>query len=415
MIKNPREVKRFFNHLRFVLEQIEGQVCFSDLFALSIIATKATPLYEHIKKNPEAYIGCRLSNDDFDIEETEDILKPFAKEREKQLDNYGANDHKLINGLLGEIFPLVESNNFSIYGSHNADAAGRISAPQRLHIALHYTTPAGYISDQDILKFIAGDIDRNEFFERVLKEEADERFFEMMTNYSAKCKENSFDILVCIYDAFLKSEKLKISLENNFSFMSLDPYRQMRWLTDRIITENKGKYELIKRLVSRKENAPLGAAVLYTVRKKIKVKSHDEPWISEEQLNNLEEIFQGTAIKALSEKLFIDNHLESEIFYELERSSKDKAVKFISDILNNENGVIRVAEIIRNSGSDSINGPYVKIEEEIFSDVIDFADLREKACKVDTQDLPIDIQAVIKSILDGKKYYLRDGRQAVNW
>ncbi|WP_446011954.1 KAP family P-loop NTPase fold protein [Candidatus Electrothrix sp.] len=74
LIKNPREVKRFFNHLRFVLEQIEGQVCFSDLFALSIIATKATPLYEHIKKNPEAYIGCRLSNDDFDIEETEDIL-----------------------------------------------------------------------------------------------------------------------------------------------------------------------------------------------------------------------------------------------------------------------------------------------------------------------------------------------------
>ena len=37
LIKNPRELKRFFNHLRFVLEQVEGQVCFSDLFSLSII------------------------------------------------------------------------------------------------------------------------------------------------------------------------------------------------------------------------------------------------------------------------------------------------------------------------------------------------------------------------------------------
>ena len=284
-----------------------------------------------------------------------------------------------------------------------------------MHIALHYTTPTGYISDQDILKFIAGDIDRNEFLERVLKEEADERFFEMMSNYSTKCKENSFDILTSIYDAFFKSEKLKISLENNFSFMSFDPYQQMRWLTDSIVTENEEKYELIRRLVSRKENAPLGGYLLYTVRKKINEKRHNEPWISKEQLNELEESFQDAAINAFSEKLFVDNHLESEIFYELKRSSKDKTAKFMADSLNENNGVIRVAEIIKSSGNNSTNGPFVHIDEKSFSDVIDFVDLREKARKVDTQDLPIDIQAVIKSILDGKKYYLRDGSQAGNW
>lgn len=415
LMRNPRELKRFFNHLRFVFEQIEGQVCFADIFALSIIATKATPLYEHIKKNPEAYMGRHFSNNGLSTEKKEDIIESFAEEREKQLTHYGENDSKLINGLLGEIFPLVESNNFSIYGAHNADAAGRISAPQRLHIALHYITPTGYISDQDILKFIAGDIDRQEFLERVFKENADERFFEMMTNYSAKCKENSFDILTSIYDAFLKSEKLKRSLESNFSFMSFDLYQQMRWLTDSIITENKEKYELIKSLVSRKENAPLGGYVLYTIRKKINEKHHNEPWISEEQLNELEESFQKAAIDALSDKLFIDNHLESEIFYELKRSSKDKTAKFMADSLNEKNGVIRVAEIIKNSGTDSSNGPYVQIDEETFSDVIDLAALREKAGKVTTEDLPIDLQAVIKSILDGKKYYLRDGRQEGNW
>ncbi len=115
LIKNPRELKRFFNHLRFVFEQIEGQVCFSDLFALSIIATKATPLYEHIKKNPEAYIGCRLSNDGLSTDKTEDIIESFAEEREGQLRHYGENDRQLINGLLGEIFPLVKSDSFSVY------------------------------------------------------------------------------------------------------------------------------------------------------------------------------------------------------------------------------------------------------------------------------------------------------------
>lgn len=75
IIKNPRDLKRLFNHLRFVLEQVEGQVCFADLFALSIIATKASEVYEHIKKTPEAYIGCRFNNDGMFMEKAEDIIK----------------------------------------------------------------------------------------------------------------------------------------------------------------------------------------------------------------------------------------------------------------------------------------------------------------------------------------------------
>lgn len=75
LIKNPRELKRFFNHLRFVLEQVEGQVCFSDLFSLSIIATKANSVYEHIKKVPEAYIGRRFSNDGLMIDTPSDVVE----------------------------------------------------------------------------------------------------------------------------------------------------------------------------------------------------------------------------------------------------------------------------------------------------------------------------------------------------
>ncbi|MGE6113780.1 hypothetical protein ACLHZ0_18590, partial [Aeromonas salmonicida] len=103
------------------------------------------------------------------------------------------------------------------------------------------------------------------------------------------------------------------------------------------------------------------------------------------------------------------------IFYELKRSSKDKASEFINATLNCENGTIRVAEIIGNSGSDSTNGPFVHIEGKTFSDVIDLENIKEKAKKIDISSQPVHIQAVLKSIIDGKKYYLRDGTLDERW
>lgn len=415
LIKNPRELKRFFNHLRFVLEQVEGQVCFSDLFSLSIIATKANSVYEHVKKTPEAYIGKRFSNDGLMMDKPEEVVKSFNEERSQILKAFSERDRKLLEGVLGDTFPLIDSGGYSHYGVSDADAAGRVSAPQRLHVAFHYKTPTGYFSDQEILDFIAGNIDRDEFLSRAVSEDADDRFFEMMTNYAKECRGNSFDILISIYNALLNSEKLISSLESNYGFMSKDLYRQMNWLTNKVISESDDKYTLIKNLVVREKSAPLAADVLYKIRGQIHGESYDEPWVSEEQLAELEVDYQKMAIKSLSDRTHINNHLESHIFYELKRSSKDKTSEFMHAVMSSENGIIRVAEIIGNSGSDSTNGPYVQIDEQTFGDVIDLDNLREQAEKLDVTNQPIHIKAVLKSILDGKKYYLRDGELGERW
>ena len=415
IVKNPRELKRFFNHLRFVLEQVEGQVCFSDLFSLSIIATKANSVYEHVKKTPEAYIGKRFSNDGLMMDTPEEVVKSFNEERSQILKAFSERDRKLLEGLLGHTFPLLNSDGYSHYGVSDTDAAGRVSAPQRLHVAFHYKTPTGYFSDQEILDFIAGNIDRDEFLSRALSEDADDRFFEMMTNYAKECRGNSLDILISIYNAFLNSEKLISSIESNYGFMSKDLYLQMKWLTNKVISESDDKYTLIKNLVQREESAPLAADVLYKIRGQIHGENYDEPWISEEQLDEFEVDYQNMAIKSLSNKTHINNHLESRIFYELKRSSKDKTSEFMDTVLSSENGAIRVAEIIGNSGSDSTNGPYVRIDEETFGDVIDLENLRKQAEKIAITNQPIHIQAALKSILDGKKYYLRDGELGERW
>ncbi|MFM5867414.1 KAP family P-loop NTPase fold protein [Aeromonas caviae] len=415
LIKNPRELKRCFNHLRFILEQIEGQVCFADLFSLSIIATKANSIYEHIKCTPEAYIGKRFENDGLMIEKASDVVKKFEGDRNNLLGSFNSSDRALISGLISDIFPLLNSNGYSHYSVSDGDAAGRVSSPQRLYVAFHYKTPIGHISDKNILEFINGEVDRISFINELLKENADERFFEMMTNYSSRCKENSFDILTSIYDCFLNSDKLKIALESNYGFLSKDIYRQINWLTNKIISDYDDKYSLIKRIIERESSAPLGGDLLYKVRGQCHGEYNETKWVNETELKELEEIFQSVAIHALSNKIFIKSHLEPHIFFELKRSSKLKAAHYIIDVLNYDGGIIRVAEIIGHSGTDSSNGPFVQIEKDDLHDIVNLDELKEHARKVNLETQPIHIQAVIKSILDGKKYYLRDGSFGGRW
>lgn len=415
IIRNPRELKRLFNHLRFILQQIQGEVCFGDIFALSILATKASPVYEHIKKIPEAYIGCRFTGNYLMMEKPEDIVKSFTEKRKEQLDKVSQSDHLLISGLISEIFPLIDSDDFSPYGVDDNDMAGRVSAPQRLHVALHYKTPMGYISDQEIVDFIKDNVNRYRFLEDTINNDAVERFFEMMTNYSSECKEDSANILISIYDSQLKSEELKRSLEGNYDFVRNDPYIKMVWLTNKIISDYDKKYELINTLICRHENAPLSVDILRKIRGQIQDDKINTPWVNEKQIDDLEESFQKVAISVLSERSFHDNHLESHIFFELKHSSKQKTIDFIRRILDSDNGVIRVSEIIGNTGTDSTNGPYTQIDEKTYSEVIDMDLLRIKAQEVIDRNLPIHIEAVLNSILDGKKYYLRDGKQGESW
>ena len=58
---------------------------------------------------------------------------------------------------------------------------------------------------------------------------------------------------------------------------------------------------------------------------------------------------------------------------------------------------------------------YVKVDDGTLSDIIELATLKEYVSSIDLLNHPTHIQAVFKSILDGKRYYLRDGTEASDW
>lgn len=62
----------------------------------------------------------------------------------------------------------------------------------------------------------------------------------------------------------------------------------------------------------------------------------------------------------------MNSNLEPHIFYALKASSNDKASAFISNLFGTSEGVLRISELIGESGRDSTNGPYVQIKDNDF-------------------------------------------------
>ena len=335
LIANPRDLKRIFNHLKFALAQVEGQVCFTDLFALSILSVKAGSIYEHIKKYPEAYIGRRFVNDGPLLKSAEETVESFNDERKAILDSFSEGDRRLIKAIICDLFPLVQGDDLTLFQASDADAEGRVSATQRLHIALHYRTPLGYISDQDILKFISGSVERQNFIEDFINEDAIDRFFELMNIYVHHCKDESLGIIESILDSFQSSATLNKMSQNRFNGLSANPYQQLEWLTTKIIKDNKGNLDLIKSLVGRHQSTPISALVIREIRN-----TNDSFSINDEEKQDLESIYIDNALNALEKGLFKASKQETKIFHELMYTSSDATFSLTSRFLENEGGEV---------------------------------------------------------------------------
>lgn len=410
LVKTPRELKRFFNHLRFTVSQIQGQVAFSDLFGLSLIAIKANRLYEHIKSTPEAYIGKSLLVEGLELISAEDNVKLYEDDRANILSDFDKKSQVIIIDLLRYLFPLLDENSLiSTKWKREDDAVGRISVPQRLYTALHYDTPLGFISDGDILNFIKGEVERREFVESVFSNDLINRFFELVRNYIGEFGENSFEILVPIYDLALNSELMKIGQESNYGFLRIDLYRELRWLTEQALEHEEDQKTLVRKLVTRTENVVISAFIIDLVRIKINDEiTRDRFWGDSEFLEEISSKYIQVAIEALRQKLFFPVHLELNIFSTLYRCSVADAKKFIDELLVNERGLVRFAEIVAYNGRDSSNGPYAKIDENSFEGAIELERLKSLVESVEIEEYPMPVQAVFKSILDGEEYYVRD-------
>jgi hypothetical protein len=418
LIRTPRELKRIFNNLRFVLAQTEGMVSFTDLFCLSVISIKAQHIYQSLKDSPEMYVG-RSFDEDYSFEKAEDVVKKNNEKVDQLLKACISRDKNFIEGLVKELFPLLDDSGYSSHGKEY-DRSGRVASEKRLYIALHYQIPTGFAADTDIREYINGIIDREDYLRKAIKENFVERFFDLITQNIDNIDQSQIvGILSSLYNVFLHSEYLA-SFENAVhGFFGFEPFRNLIWVTNKLVEKAEDKFPLLEQLMQNPFYLPVTADILRRLMiQHGELKSDDprlkeEKWVEAEQYIQIKEKWSQVAINELLEGILLDSVHASHVYFVLYRVSEEGIKNLFDTWLNQDEGVKKIAKLIGRCGSDSTNGPYTQIDETMMSNLLNYQKLKER---VDAElssgkELTTYLKAVYMSIKTGEKYYLNDAKK----
>ncbi|KYN85199.1 hypothetical protein ATY35_03965 [Vibrio cidicii] len=416
LIRSPRELKRTFNHLRFVLSQTEGNVCFTDLYCLSVLAIKAQEIYHSLKESPEYYVG-RKFDDSIAFDKREEVVEKNKDKRNSIIARAIEKDVVYLKGILKELFPLLEGSGYSMYGS-DYDQCGRVASEKRLYIALHYQIPTGFASDVEIGSFLNGLINREEYLRRAISEGFVERLFELLHhNIEKASQENAALSLKAIYTVFFDSPYLKSFEDTVHGFFGFEPYRNIMWLTFAFIKVLDEKDQFLFDLLQNPKFLPITADIsrrLLVQLGRIETddpRLKDEQWLSPEKGEEYLKRWSDMVVSQLLDGGLTDSIHASHIYFVFYRVSKDKTKQVFSQWINEELGIEKIAKVVGRCGSDSTNGPYAEISEDILSEQLDYQRLKELADEElsnTNQTLSNYLKAVYTSILTGEKYYLND-------
>lgn len=415
LVRSPRELKRIFNHLRFVLRQAEGKICFSDVYALSALAIKAPNVYQHIKETPAAYIG-RHFDEQLEIEKPAEIVKKYAQARETKINACREKDRGFIQGVIKELFPLVGGGGYG-QGESRYDELGRVAGSKRLYVAMHYQVPTGYAADTDVVAFLNGEHDRVAYIQRSIDEGFVERLFELLSQNADKITDaNILPVLEALYDVYLPSEYLKKQEEALFGFFGFELFRGLRWLTFNLISKANDKEALIRRLIGIERYVFITADVIRKLMVQFgeeetrEPREREEKWLTEDAYREVKAVWVEVVIRGVTAGWLLNSVLASHVFFALKRADLQKTRELMAQLMAGEQPVERFARLVGRSGFDSTNGPYVQIERKYFEELLDF-DALVAAAKRELErekELPNDLKAVYLSIVTGERHYLKD-------
>ncbi len=415
LVRTPRELKRIFNNLRFVLAQTEGMVSFTDLFCLSVISIKAQNVYQSFKNSPEMYVG-RSFDTGYSFEKEEEVVKKYKEKRETLLNQCADRDKVYIEGLLKELFPLLDESS----SGEEYDRLGRVASEKRLYIALHYQVPTGFAADTDIRDYISGNIDREEYLNRAIRDNFVDRFFDLIyQNINNVSSAQVLGILSSLYKVFLHSEYLT-SLENAAQgFFGFEPFRNIIWVTNKLIDKSDDKLSLITDLVNNQNYLPVTADILRRLMIQNKELEADDPrqlkkkWLEDSDYSTVKNNWSQVAISELENGTLLNSVYASHVFYVLYRVAEDRVRELFNGWLNQSDGVEKIAKLIGRSGSDSTNGPYAQIDETTISKLLNLKTLKEKASAElsSGKELSNYLKAVYLNISTGDKYYLNNAEK----
>jgi hypothetical protein len=417
LLRTPREVKRVFNRLRFVEPSLRQNVCFTDIFALEVLAIKAPYVYEHIRSRPWAYHG-REPDYKFGLNKPEEVVERHEDERVSVLNTISEEDLPYIRELTHMLFPMI-GNRFD-GESTEVDyhyAKGRVASPDRLVLALTFGLPSGEIPSELISRFLSGKDDRHAIIEGLSTDEKTERFVELLLKtirHNQPSDPPHFILSIATLSALPAIARLE---EKPRDMLESGPFRQLWWVARAVLEQMSAEDKLaaLVTLAKDPDYLSLAAHALSFCLRQHQASAEegpavkDEPWLTAPQLALLKDCWLKSATKATKQGVLLDAGDKTRVLFTLLAVNPGKAKEMIKSLLKQDVNLDKLAKTIGRTGQDSVKGEYSKIKSDTL-DVLGGVDAVRKRVKERLQS-PVEeiaLSAIYNSILTGEGYYLID-------
>jgi hypothetical protein len=409
LLRSPRDIKRVSNHLKVVLAMIPDEVCISDLYALSVLATKAPNVYELIKSNPEYFIGLRFL-DGVSLESPKDMVKNNVDSVLEVINTGNSIDAQLIRKLLDKLFPLFRENG-PVMRSEEYDRLGQVAKKERLYTALHLRVPTMLISEGEInvLLHEGEGVYQNSI--SLFDSERIERFTDLIENHTDDFSRVP-DNFVRILEAFLASS---YGINSEYE---IDPFGNVFSTLVRcmlkVIDKSEDRENLISSILEHKKIQPFSARLLSILLQQNGRSERSSGLFSQSSWVgslNFDDLIESWVADACNE---IDSHsvdslpYVSYVFYLLHTLKHGAFVDLIGDWIDEER-IVDLAYLMGRSRIDSHNGVYSEIKWELFEDIVNQGELVVLAEKhLENVDYDNVVKAFCMAVVNGEKVYHKD-------
>ncbi len=415
IVRTPRELKRIFNRLRFVEPALRMNVCFSDTYALEVLAIKAPHVYEHIRSAPWAYNG-EEPQTEYSLESPEEVIKKYEDDRRKVLETVPKEDRVYAKELISKLFPRLDS----FGGSGDLDRSyslGRIASPDRLRFALTFGLPSGEVASNAVLDFVKHPDSRDKIIKSILEGELLERFIELLIRTIRMQNPPDSSGFISVIGKLSGHGQVKILQGIPRDMLKAGPIRQLWWITERILQALPQEDRIKEILALAKDPAAISLSAFalnhclrqYGVYDQKDRVEENLRWMDEPRLEDAKR-FWVESFKEVVEQGSFGQVTDSRIVLLMMHTLDPEGVKdAVKSMIRDDSGLDAFAEAIGKSGQDSNKGEYSEVKESFLAW---FGDIEYIRRRVQTRlESPIEwtgLKAIYDSILTGEERYLSD-------
>lgn len=415
LLQSPRDVRKLFNNVAMREPHVRGEVGFADLLGLEVLAIKAPGIYRHICENYTAYTG--VDTDDWGIESASEKLAKYKEERDKAFGEVVGINKRHIKKLLELLFPQLDEDgedvDQSVYSQN-----GRVAALDRLMIALKFGLPMSEVSTNTVRTFISNQNAREGILIEIGKPETIGRFVELLAlaieQLDVAEPEHFIDVIVRLAELPLTAEMER----SRRDVLASGLYRQL-WRVLRVYfgkLDHDRRLVHLKTLVRERGKVGLGAFALdHCLRQSGFYNSGDSVredlrWCTKEELDEIMHIWVATVKEHGSRDGVFSLNGAGEIFFLLRRIDNIASAEIVLAMLEEDADVDTLVKTIAESGIDSAKGRYAHVTDDFLDSIGGKEKIRARVQKrlESNVEASIELRAMYRSIVSGKKVYLVD-------